>query len=110
MQERIAPEFDEKRFPRFQRAVTGRRGDVALRALPDALIVEDAIPAGPVDLAGYSGGAQFVIQCRPSGMRRRCGSVVAVRNDRGTRNGKRTASTARGKGGGQRTSELTPPV
>jgi len=55
----IAPDFDAVRFPRYQRAVSGRRADVALRALLDALAVEGLMPPGPIDLAGYSGGAQF---------------------------------------------------
>lgn len=55
----VAPLFSEEAFPRYQRAVCKRRADRALLALLDALVAEGAIPAGPVALAGFSGGAQF---------------------------------------------------
>jgi pimeloyl-ACP methyl ester carboxylesterase len=48
-----------RRFSGYQRAVCGARADRALLALLDALAADGTLPAGPVDLAGYSGGAQF---------------------------------------------------
>jgi pimeloyl-ACP methyl ester carboxylesterase len=55
----IAPLFDEESFPRYQRARCPRRADLALLGLLEALADEGVVPRGPVDLAGYSGGAQF---------------------------------------------------
>jgi pimeloyl-ACP methyl ester carboxylesterase len=55
----IVPLFSKEDFPRYQRAACDRRADRALLGLLDALVSDGTIPAGPVDLAGYSGGAQF---------------------------------------------------
>ena len=55
----IAPLFAEDAFPGYQRAVGRRRPDRALLTLLDALRLEGQLGDGPVDLAGFSGGAQF---------------------------------------------------
>lgn len=55
----IAPLFTAEDFPRYQRAACGRRSDRALLTLLDWLAAEGSIAPGAVDLAGYSGGAQF---------------------------------------------------
>lgn len=55
----IAPLFDAARWNGYQRAVARRRADAALLALLAELEGEGVIAAGPVDLFGYSGGAQF---------------------------------------------------
>ncbi|MGF1659689.1 MAG: hypothetical protein ACFCUS_09685 [Rubrimonas sp.] len=55
----VAPLFDERRWTGYQRAVAPRRADLALLALLADLEGEGLIGAGPVDLAGFSGGAQF---------------------------------------------------
>lgn len=55
----VAPLFAAPTFKGYQRLFGGRRADLALIALLDALIDEGRIPAGPVELAGFSGGAQF---------------------------------------------------
>lgn len=55
----VAPLFAKNAFPRYQLAACKRRADRALLALLDALAADGTIPPGPVDLAGYSGGAQF---------------------------------------------------
>lgn len=55
----VAPLFTQEDFPRYQRAACGRRSDRALLTLLDSLAAEGAVAPGPVDLAGYSGGAQF---------------------------------------------------
>jgi pimeloyl-ACP methyl ester carboxylesterase len=55
----VAPLFPVAHFPRYQRARCPAGADRALLALLDALVMEGEIAPGPVDLAGYSGGAQF---------------------------------------------------
>lgn len=55
----VAPLFSEDAFPRYQRVLCGSRADLALLALLDALVADGTLPPRPVDLAGYSGGAQF---------------------------------------------------
>jgi pimeloyl-ACP methyl ester carboxylesterase len=55
----VAPLFAKNAFPRYQRAACEARSDRALLALLDALAADGTLPAGRVDLAGYSGGAQF---------------------------------------------------
>ena len=55
----VAPHFSKAAFPRYQLAACKRRADRALLTLLDALVAHGTIPPGPVDLAGFSGGAQF---------------------------------------------------
>ena len=55
----VAPLFDAERWSGYQRVLAPRRADRALLALLAELEAERAIEPGPVDLAGYSGGAQF---------------------------------------------------
>lgn len=55
----IAPLFSEAAYPGYQRVLQRRRADKALLGLLEALVDEGVIGRGPVDLAGFSGGAQF---------------------------------------------------
>jgi pimeloyl-ACP methyl ester carboxylesterase len=55
----VAPLFSKDAFPRYQLASCKRRADRALLNLLDALAADGTILPGPVDLAGFSGGAQF---------------------------------------------------
>lgn len=55
----VAPFFDARRHRGYQRVLTRTRADRALLTLLDSLTVEGVLAPGPVDLAGYSGGAQF---------------------------------------------------
>ena len=55
----VAPLFDGSTFKGYQRVFGRRRADLALIALLDALVDDGVLPSGPVDLAGFSGGAQF---------------------------------------------------
>lgn len=55
----VAPLFAEDAYPAYQRAVARCRADRALLGLIEALVGEGALAPGPVDLAGFSGGAQF---------------------------------------------------
>ncbi|MEO0761083.1 MAG: hypothetical protein AAFZ09_04640, partial [Pseudomonadota bacterium] len=55
----IAPDFDTRRWPRFQQVVREGRADLALIGLLDELRLEGIVQAPRVDLAGYSAGAQF---------------------------------------------------
>jgi pimeloyl-ACP methyl ester carboxylesterase len=55
----ILPHFSEAEWPRYQRAACPRRADWALLRLISALEAEGRIAAGPFDLSGFSGGAQF---------------------------------------------------
>lgn len=55
----VAPRFDEKHWPIFQRPTRNARPDRALLALLDALALQYPGFDGPVDLFGYSGGAQL---------------------------------------------------
>lgn len=55
----VLPLFDKAQWPQYQRAACRNRADQALLGLLTALENEGRIPTGPVDLAGFSGGAQF---------------------------------------------------
>lgn len=60
----IAPMFDEKNWPRYQQLVKKGRADRALIKLIAALRAEGIIgdgltEDGPIELCGFSGGAQF---------------------------------------------------
>ncbi len=55
----VLPIFDRTSWRRYQRAACGQRADWALLALLKTLRDEGQIADGPVDLSGYSGGAQF---------------------------------------------------
>ena len=55
----VMPLFEEPAFKGYQRVFGRQRADLALIALLDALVEEGVLPSGPVDLAGFSGGAQF---------------------------------------------------
>jgi pimeloyl-ACP methyl ester carboxylesterase len=55
----VAPLFAAPDFQGYQRVFGRRRADLALLALLDGLVAEGRLPRGPVDLAGFSGGAQF---------------------------------------------------
>lgn len=55
----ILPHFDKEQWRNYQRAACARRSDKALLALTQALVEDGTITAGPFDIAGFSGGAQF---------------------------------------------------
>lgn len=55
----IAPLFDEKGWPRYQQVVRNKRADLALLALLSELRLAGIWRTRTVELAGYSGGAQF---------------------------------------------------
>lgn len=56
----IAPLFDTARWPGYQRIRTqGRRADLALLGLLQAVGFQTGVPTRRVALFGYSGGAQF---------------------------------------------------
>ncbi|MFB9150488.1 hypothetical protein [Roseovarius ramblicola] len=55
----VLPVFDKDHWPRYQRAACPARADHALLALLSSLEAEGRIPRGPVDMSGFSGGAQF---------------------------------------------------
>lgn len=55
----ILPHFDKAHWPRYQRAACDQRADWAMLTLLRALRSEGRIGQGPVDLSGFSGGAQF---------------------------------------------------
>lgn len=55
----VAPLFDAACWTGYQRAVTPKRADLALLGLLDDLADAALLAPGAVDLAGYSGGAQF---------------------------------------------------
>lgn len=55
----IAPRFDAKRWPSYQRVVHRGRADLALLSLMDTLRAEGICTTRRFDLCGYSGGAQF---------------------------------------------------
>lgn len=55
----VAPEFGEKHWKRYQKAVIGQRSDVALLGLLDELRATGIWHGRRIELAGYSGGAQF---------------------------------------------------
>ena len=55
----VLPLFERQSWPRFQRAACPRRSDWALLGLLQVLRAEGWIEAGPPDLSGFSGGAQF---------------------------------------------------
>ncbi|MGF1554474.1 MAG: alpha/beta fold hydrolase [Paracoccaceae bacterium] len=55
----VAPRFGERRWPRYQQAVRGGRADLALLALMNELRLTGLWRTPTVDLAGFSGGAQF---------------------------------------------------
>jgi pimeloyl-ACP methyl ester carboxylesterase len=59
----IAPVFDRQRFGKYQQLLADRPGavaaDEALLALLGSLAEELQLPAGPVGLFGFSGGAQM---------------------------------------------------
>ena len=55
----VVPVFAEPDYAGYQRIFGRRRADLALIALLDTLVEEGVIAPGPVDLAGFSGGAQF---------------------------------------------------
>lgn len=55
----LLPLFAHQDWPRYQRAACPRRADWALLRLLEACRLEQRLDAGPVDLAGFSGGAQF---------------------------------------------------
>ncbi|WP_439154407.1 hypothetical protein [Yoonia sp.] len=55
----VLPIFDRDHWPQYQRAACRNRADQAFLDLLTALESEDRIAKGPVDLAGFSGGAQF---------------------------------------------------
>ena len=55
----VAPLFAAPEFNGYQRVFGRQRTDLALIALLDALVEDGVLPSGPVDLAGFSGGAQF---------------------------------------------------
>lgn len=55
----VAPHFREKYWPVFQRPTPNARPDRALLSLLDALALHYPGFDGPIDLFGYSGGAQL---------------------------------------------------
>jgi pimeloyl-ACP methyl ester carboxylesterase len=55
----VVPHFDTDHWPRYQRAACTNRADLALLRLIAALRCEGRVSADPVDLSGFSGGAQF---------------------------------------------------
>lgn len=55
----IAPLFDQDRWPRYQQVVRKGRADRALFTLLALLQETGVIEQGPVELCGFSGGAQF---------------------------------------------------
>jgi pimeloyl-ACP methyl ester carboxylesterase len=55
----VVPLFDKTHWPRYQRAACKDRADWALLRLMTALRAEGVLSAAPVDLSGFSGGAQF---------------------------------------------------
>lgn len=55
----VLPHFSLHEWPRYQRGACKRRADWALLRLMAALEEEGRIGAGPFDLSGFSGGAQF---------------------------------------------------
>ncbi|GAB5470343.1 MAG: hypothetical protein Kilf2KO_33730 [Rhodospirillales bacterium] len=55
----IAPLFDSETWPRYQQVVRGKRADLALIALLEALRDAGIWRTETVQIAGYSGGAQF---------------------------------------------------
>ncbi len=55
----IAPLFTHRHHPRYQRAVSTSRPDLALLALLDSLATEEGLATRKFALFGYSGGAQF---------------------------------------------------
>ncbi len=56
----IAPLFDTKRWSRYQQVVRRQRADLALLALLRDLQLAGICQSRKFDMAGYSGGAQFV--------------------------------------------------
>lgn len=55
----VAPLFDAENWPRYQQLVKKGRADRALIKLLTALREEGVIGEGPIELCGFSGGAQF---------------------------------------------------
>lgn len=55
----IAPLFDERAWPRYQRVVHGGRADLALLALMRELRLAGIWQTPTFELSGFSGGAQF---------------------------------------------------
>lgn len=55
----IAPLFDEKNWRRYQQVVRKERSDLALLSLLTELQLEGVWRTRTIELAGYSGGAQF---------------------------------------------------
>lgn len=55
----IAPLFPRKDWPSYQQVVRRGRADLALLDLLEDLRLTGIVDDGPVDLFGYSGGAQF---------------------------------------------------
>ncbi|MCP5149830.1 MAG: hypothetical protein H6983_22820 [Ectothiorhodospiraceae bacterium] len=55
----VAPLFDERRWPRYQQVVRGKRADLALLALMADLRLAGTVATRRFELVGYSGGAQF---------------------------------------------------
>lgn len=55
----VLPLFDAAHWPTYQRAAGRDRADQALLRLMSALRAEGILSRGRVDLAGFSGGAQF---------------------------------------------------
>lgn len=56
----VAPLFDTRRWPGYQRILTqGRRADLALLSLLQAVAFQTGVSTRQVALFGYSGGAQF---------------------------------------------------
>ncbi|MEM1046320.1 MAG: hypothetical protein AAGL24_09220 [Pseudomonadota bacterium] len=56
----IAPVFDEATWPRYQQVVRGQRADLALLDLMNDMRLAGFWQTRTFDLAGFSGGAQFV--------------------------------------------------
>jgi hypothetical protein len=55
----IAPLFDDRAWPRYQRVVHGGRADLALLALMRELRLSGVWQTPTFELSGFSGGAQF---------------------------------------------------
>ncbi len=61
----LAPVFSKARMPRYQRLERGRSGDCPITALEltiDRFQRVSGLPAAPLRLFGYSGGAQFALR------------------------------------------------
>jgi len=55
----VLPHFSTGHWKRYQRAACPNRSDKALLSLMREMVEDSLVSAGPFDLAGFSGGAQF---------------------------------------------------